>query len=655
LLPEDWARAKPVLIMALQLPSADRIGFIQAKFPDEPRIWDQLLAVLDSYRTATRDGELAWTGSTTFSPFPDPPRFPPLHEQRLLLTPGTSYGPYRVIRKLGAGGMGQVFLAEDVRLGRQVAVKSLAGKWLDSPTARQRLMREARSAAALTHPNIAIVYDVFDDGEHLLLVMEYVEGRPLNAVLRDGPVPLGHALRLAIQIADAVGYAHARGIIHCDLKPANVQLTPDGTAKVLDFGLARAVFDPRDEVSATEHGKLLGSPGYMAPERLLEGALTSSGDVYSLGVVLFELVARRHPYEERGPAQLLAVLGSAAPRVSSIVPGVPAALDRIVERALARDSTLRYQTAHELSRDLQSVLDAMVASAPSWWARPAPAAAAGAAALLILTLAGFVTSTFYNSPLGRTGGFEQESPLAWPLWGVRSLVAPAGFMVVFALMFMMARVAWQIAAAIRPLRRLCDPILVRARTLQAALQSTSATTLASELLLIQVLLAAALFWRFQAIFAGLDSFITERSPAQLGVFRPGNSGERNFFFTLLFAYLVVFGSGWYRLLRRSRSNNERDASGLIAAGITVTSLSLFFGQVLPYRTVIQSRAERVTYQSRPCYLVGQRANEAMLFCPMNPPPWKQIVKLDDPALKRAGAYESIFAGFDRARYDSDSR
>jgi predicted Ser/Thr protein kinase len=649
LLPEDWARAKPVLIKALQLPSADRVGFVQAKFRDEPRLCGELLAVLESYRTATRDGELAWNGSTTFRVLvPSLPR-PDASEEQPLLVAGTSYGPYQVIRKLGAGGMGQVFLAEDVRLGRRVAVKSLAGKWLDSPTARQRLMREARSAAALTHPNIAAVYDVFDDGQHLLLVMEYVEGRPLSAVLDDGLIPLGHALRLTIQIAEAVGYAHDRGIIHCDLKPANVQLTLEGTAKVLDFGLARARFDPRDEVSAAEHGKLLGTPGYMAPERLVRGTLNASGDVYSLGVVLFELVARRHPYEERGPAQLLAVLGSAAPRISSIVPNVPAALDTIVDRALARDSTLRYQSAHELSRDLRSVLEAMVPSSPSWWPNPARAAAACAVALLILTLAGFVTSTFYNSPLGRTGGFEQESPFAWPLWGVRSLVAPVGYMVVFALIVMTARVAWQIAAAIRPLRRLCAPVLLRVAALQAALHSTPATTLASILLLIQILSAAVLFWRFEAIFVGLDSFITQRSPGQLEVFRPGNSGERNLFFTLLFAYVVLFGWAWYRLLRHFRSHNERDASGLVAAGITVAAISLFFGQILPYRTLIQSRAERVTYQSRLCYLVGQRADEAMLFCPLDPPPWKQIVKLDDPALKRAGVYESIFAGFDRDR------
>jgi hypothetical protein len=182
-------------------------------------------------------------------------------------------------------------------------------------------------------------------------------------------------------------------------------------------------------------------------------------------------------------------------------------------------------------------------------------------------------------------------------------------------------------------------------TLVAALRRAQPRTLAAVLLLVQLAVAVWLFWRYQAIFAGLDSFVTQRSPEQLVIFGPGHVNERNDFFFVLFLYVAAFGYGWYLLLRSGRVFLEHGAAGLAAAGIALTAMCLFFGQVLPYRVLTKSRAERVTYQSRPCYLVGRRGDEGMLFCPLDPPPWKHVVRLDDPALARGGLYESIFAGF----------
>ena len=651
MLAEDWARAKPVLLRALELPSADRLRLIKSEFPNEPRLWDELVAMLDSYRTATRDREPAWAaagGSTTRTAWSAGLTPATADKDPLLLTSGRAYGPYLILRHLGTGGMGQVFLAEDARLGRRDAVKSLAGKWLASPTARLRLMREARSAAALTHPNIATVYDVFEDGQHLLLVMEYVEGRSLRDVITEGPVPPNYALRLIIQIADAIGYAHDRGIVHCDLKPANVQLTPGGTAKVLDFGLARAAFAPEDEVSSSE-GRFVGTPGYMAPERILRGTILPSGDVYSLGVMLFELLTGRHPFADTGSARILSILSGIVPPVTSLAPGIPAELDEIVDRSMARDPAQRYQSPHELSRDLHAVLQKIVQPLPAWWTSPPRVAAAAIGALLTLTLAGFTTSTFYNSPLGRTDGFDPESPLGWPLWGIRSLVAPFTYFALFALTFQIGRVAGQLAFSLAPLRRLFSPLVVAWSALRAAMRLARARTLAAALLLAQLVVGILLFWRFQQIFAGLDSFVTQRSPAPLEIFSPGHVSERNNFFFYLFLYVAFFGYGWYSLMRWQRSSQEGGAAGLIAAGISVTAMCLFFGQVLPYRALTMSRAERVTYQSSVCYLVGQRRDEGMLFCPLDPPPWRHVVKLDDPALKRGGRFESIFTGFDQGQ------
>lgn len=647
MLPGEWARAKPVLLRAIELPGSERIRFIQSQFPVEPHLWDSLGAILENYRTVVVDRDVALTAATTRTAQSlERGNAPVIKNQPSLLTPGQSYGPYLVVRELGHGGMGQVFLADDMRLGRQIAVKSLAGKWLESPTARWRLMREARSAAVLTHPNIAALHDVFEDGHHLLLVMEYVEGKPLSRVVADGPLPLGYALRLILQITDAVGYAHDRGIVHCDLKPANVHVTPEGTAKVLDFGLACAVSEPRDDLSISEQGRIIGTPGYMAPERLLRGTITPSGDVYSLGILLFELVSRRHPFGDPGPAQVLAILSGAAPLLSSVAPDVPRELDAIVERALARDISRRYQSAHELARDLRPLIERVAAPPPPIVFRPRRIAAGMVTALIALTLMGFATSTFYNSPLARTDGFEQESALAWPLWGVRSLVAPVGYFVLFAIAAVTARAIGQMTLAIGPLRRGCNPLLTWWRLMRTALRAADTRTVAPSLLLLQIAAATLLFWWFKDIFEGLDSFVTQRTPRQLEVFRPGNVGHRNLFSFLLFVYVAAFGAVWHRLATSLSAYPDRGVRGLIAAGITVVAIPLFFGQVLPYRTLIKSRAERVTYQTSACYLVGKRSMEGVLFCPLDPPPWKHIVRLDDPALKRGGSYESIFAVFD---------
>src|SRR5207302_10554832 len=188
----------------------------------------------------------------------------------------------------------------------------------------------------------------------MLLVMDYVEGRTAAALTAEAPMPLGHAVRLTIEVAEALIYAHDRGIIHCDLKPSNVQVSPDGSGKVLDFGLARARYD-RDEVDVDDGGHevlLVGTPPYMPPERLLNGTLNVSGDIYSLGVTLFEMATGHLPFQERDSVTLIgAIIGTDAPAASSVAPGVPACLDRVLAQVLAKDPKERPHTARQFCRD----------------------------------------------------------------------------------------------------------------------------------------------------------------------------------------------------------------------------------------------------------------------------------------------------------------
>src|SRR5438093_3638613 len=279
-----------------------------------------------------------------------------------------SIGPYRIIEGLGSGANGEVYLAEDTRLGRKVAVKTLSA--LDSKElteAKRWVLREARAAARLNHPNIAGVYDVLESPDGAHIVMEYVRGDTLASRLRDGPLPPAQVLEIAIQLADALAEAHSLGVVHRDLKPGNVVLTPKGNVKVLDFGLAqvRAV-EPsstpiRSSRDFTLDGRQIGTPPYMPPEHLMGDPVDARGDIYSFGVMLYELLTGQRPFQ--GPdamALTMAILTQPTPRASGSNAGVPPALDAIVFRAMSRLPQDRYVSASAMADDLRRAAAGLV-------------------------------------------------------------------------------------------------------------------------------------------------------------------------------------------------------------------------------------------------------------------------------------------------------
>jgi serine/threonine protein kinase len=218
------------------------------------------------------------------------------------LSEGELLGRYRLGPRLGAGGMGEVFRARDEQLDRDVAIKMLPPGSFDDPEARARLVREARAAAALNHPNVCTVYEVADAGGRQFIAMELVEGQTLSAVLAGGPLPPDDVLRHGVQLADALAHAHERGVIHRDLKSANIILTPERRIKVLDFGLARRA-DATDwsqtvtrAAPLTMPGTIMGTLAYMSPEQLRGETAHTQSDVWALGIVLCEMVSGRRPF-----------------------------------------------------------------------------------------------------------------------------------------------------------------------------------------------------------------------------------------------------------------------------------------------------------------------------------------------------------------------
>ena len=275
---------------------------------------------------------------------------------------GRSLGPFRVLEKLGAGGMGEVYLAEDTRLGRKVALKRPADSWLRDSDARARLQREARAAARLNNPRIAAVYDVLDLENRPYIVMEYVEGETLAVHLRHGAMPTERALVVGIEIADALAAAHAAGVIHRDLKPGNIVLTASGAVKVLDFGLAKTISDRRAEDSAalTHPGQVLGTPGYVAPEQLLGKPADERCDVYSVGAILYEMLTGRAPFQQGDSmSRALASLVDEPPSVRQSNPSVAAVVSDVVQRAMARDPAARFQTAADLRLALEQAASSL--------------------------------------------------------------------------------------------------------------------------------------------------------------------------------------------------------------------------------------------------------------------------------------------------------
>ncbi len=346
--PERWQRVKNVFNAALERDRAHRAEFLDNVCRDDAELRVEVESLLASHRSG--------------DDFLERPAFETIAESfendptdKLL---GRSVGPYTITRKIGQGGMGVVYLAEDTRLGRPVALKALAPQFTSDEQHRERLRREARVAANLTHPAIATVYALEEHGDDLYIVCEYVRGRTLLDELAGGPLSPSLLLHVGVEIARALAAAHEQGIIHRDLKPENVMRTPEGAIKILDFGLARFEATSRQELATTARltrsGSFLGTPAYASPEQLRGLEVDFRTDIFSFGVMLYELGTGSHPFAATDSVTTIARILEAEPvALSRIRPVIPPGLDPIVRRCLRKMPDERYGTTRELVADLE--------------------------------------------------------------------------------------------------------------------------------------------------------------------------------------------------------------------------------------------------------------------------------------------------------------
>jgi eukaryotic-like serine/threonine-protein kinase len=352
--PERWQQIKEIFDSAIKYRAEERRFFLEQACTGDPSLRYEVESLIASHEKS---------GS-----FIDDPAYAAaavsLTTDKAELKPGQILGSYEVLSFISRGGMGEVYLAQDKRLSRRVALKLLPASFTKDDDRLRRFEQEARSASALNHPNIITIYEITQAGSTHVIATEFVEGQTLRQRLSLTALTLPESLNIAIQVADALSAAHKAGIIHRDIKPENIMLRPDGYVKVLDFGLAKLSEQAGPTVAAeaptiqvrTGAGVVIGTAGYMSPEQARGLAVDGRSDIFSLGAVIYEMIGRRKPFTGETPSDTLAaILKTEPPPLSHLAPHAPSELVRIVRKALSKDREERYQVVKDLLIDLRAL------------------------------------------------------------------------------------------------------------------------------------------------------------------------------------------------------------------------------------------------------------------------------------------------------------
>jgi len=655
--PASWDKAKNVLFEALERAAEEREAFVRERCAD-PTTCDEILALLSSART--RDDILARAPVGAFAGVA-----PAILDDSEALAPGSTVGPYLILDRIGSGGMGRVFLGTDPRLQRRVALKCLLDSRATGADVRSRILHEARAAARIANQHVATVHDVIEHESRAFIVMEYVEGESLSARLKRGRLPSEQVLAFGRQLVSALAAAHATGIVHRDLKPGNIQVTPAGLVKVLDFGIASAT---RSLVSAASGATTAppvvpaasirevhpGTPPYMSPEQLLGRAVDERSDIYSLGVVLFEMCTGRRPYPEKEASRIAQAQARGVPRADGVERAVPRSLANVIARAMAIDVDDRYQTVVELGVALEEVEQALKNRSESlrevlhrWLARLAIVAPASIVGVGVI---GFVTSMQFNLVFGRDGELARFGVEPWPsyiVWGLLGVIPVLLIMTVTAAGAMGAKFLLGLLELVGPIGRIAKRIRERRHAAAVAIGLHQPAVLAQALTGLAIATLLALFWYYADLIRAYSSFFNSSPIAQLMPMTDSAPARWRYHIALSLSTLV-FAFGFYKVMKlraREHTQDGRIAVGMLAAVIVVMILM----NEAPYRTFHHRDLERVDFAGAHCYVNGESGAELLVLCPGREPPRNRVVSRSDPQVHRLGIKENVFKGVNPVR------
>ena len=343
--PERWEKIQEIFHVALE--SENRPEFLTSACSSDPELRAEVEALLAAHeRDASFLDAPAWEKATSL--FAEP------IAETHIIPPTKLFSHYQIISLLGKGGMGEVYLASDTRLGRKTALKILPEKYTSEADLVARFEREARAASALNHPNILTVYEIGESEDSHFIATEFIEGLTLRQRMGTGAIPLNETLEICLQIAAALTAAHEAGIIHRDIKPENIMLRPDGYVKVLDFGLAKLIeASSVPDDSTTQTGMIMGTPSYMSPEQARGQKVDHHTDIWSLGILLHEMISGSRPFKGQTRADLMVSILEREP--TPLPDYFPSELRKIVAKSLAKDPSQRYATAREFGQELKEL------------------------------------------------------------------------------------------------------------------------------------------------------------------------------------------------------------------------------------------------------------------------------------------------------------
>jgi hypothetical protein len=555
-----------------------------------------------------------------------------------------------------------VFLGNDTRLQRKVALKCLSAP-VSASELRTRILHEARAAARVTHPNIAIVHDVVEHENRPFLVMEYVEGESLAALIKRERPPVERIITMLRQLASALAAAHGKGIVHRDLKPANIQVTPDGSVKILDFGVAHAISAAASGLSdsgltvrlsttsVSNERRVMhpGTPAYMSPEQMFGREIDQRSDIYSLGVIVYEMATGRRPYATHDPFEVVLTLSKNFLGADAAQAGLPARLNDIVARMLAVKPQDRYQTAIEIESALAVLTEREhVAPAPSAQSKVRVAlrvVAVVACVAVGVTALGYLETEAFNRTLGRTPPFDHEPPILWVKYGLQSLFLPTLFLIAFFV------VLWAVKFVVRMLRlsRSVDHLLTDGATRTTSLSLKlglddpavfgQAVAVAGLVALIAVVVHFLPFMRTWMTTVSIGS----RPASELVLLQTGPPRISAYWYkAALMLLLFAFGAAILRLQRlRARPSMQQGQAALaLVSALAVTTLVL---DAWPYRILIKSSMPRVDVAGERCFILGEAGEQLLIHCPGRTPPNRNsVVRSADPAVHRLGVNENLF-------------